>query len=65
MTRFVRPEDVAASIPCGPDLDRIAQAVQEYVDAGFTDVALVQVGDEKQEEFLDVAEKELLPLLRG
>jgi G6PDH family F420-dependent oxidoreductase len=33
-TRFVRPEDVAESIPCGPDLDAIVDA----------DVALVQVG---------------------
>ena len=27
-TTFVRPEDVAESIPCGPDLDAIVEAVQ-------------------------------------
>ena len=64
-TQFVRPEDVAESIPCGPDLDAIVEAVREFENAGFTDVALVQIGDERQEEFLDVAEKELLPALRG
>ncbi|HSE55967.1 MAG TPA: LLM class F420-dependent oxidoreductase [Nocardioidaceae bacterium] len=64
-TQFVRPEDVAESIPCGPDVGAIVEAVREFEEAGFTDVALVQIGDERQEEFLDVAEKELLPALRG
>lgn len=64
-TQFVRPEDVAESIPCGPDLDAIVDAVREFEDAGFTDVALVQIGDERQEEFLRTAEAELLPALRG
>jgi G6PDH family F420-dependent oxidoreductase len=63
-TQFVTPEDVAGSIPCGPDIDAIVQAVQEFPKAGFTDVAVVQVGDAHQQEFLEVAEKELLPALR-
>jgi G6PDH family F420-dependent oxidoreductase len=64
-TQFVTPEDVAGSIPCGPDIDAIVGAVQPYVEAGFTDLALVQIGDDAQEEFLQVAEKELLPALRA
>jgi G6PDH family F420-dependent oxidoreductase len=64
-TQFVRPEDVAESIPCGPDIDAIVEAVREFEQAGFTDVALVQIGDERQEEFLEVAKAELLPALRG
>jgi G6PDH family F420-dependent oxidoreductase len=64
-TQFVKPEDVAASIPCGPDLDGIVTAVREYVDAGFTDVALVQIGDEHQADFLDMAGKELLATLHA
>jgi G6PDH family F420-dependent oxidoreductase len=63
-TQFVRPEDVAESIPCGPDVAAIVEAVGQYSQAGFTDVALVQIGDENQQEFLDFAEKELLPALR-
>ncbi len=63
-TQFVKPEDVAASIPCGPDVESIVEAVGEFTRAGFTDVALVQIGDENQEEFLGFAEKELLPALR-
>jgi G6PDH family F420-dependent oxidoreductase len=63
-TQFVTPEDVAENIPCGPDLDAIAAAVHAFVDAGFTDVALVQIGAERQEEFFEVAREELLPRLR-
>jgi alkanesulfonate monooxygenase SsuD/methylene tetrahydromethanopterin reductase-like flavin-dependent oxidoreductase (luciferase family) len=44
---------------------RIVKAVRRFEDAGFTDVALVQIGDESQREFLATAERELLPALRG
>jgi G6PDH family F420-dependent oxidoreductase len=64
-TQFVRPEDVADSIPCGPDLDAVVAAVSAYWEAGFTDVALVQIGDEKQQEFLDRAAGPLLEALRA
>lgn len=64
-TRFVRPEDVAASIPCGPDLDRLAEGVRPFLDAGFTDIAVVQVGDEKQDRFLQEAAGPLLDRLRS
>jgi G6PDH family F420-dependent oxidoreductase len=64
-SQFVTEDDVAESIPCGPDLDAIVKAVREFEDAGFTDVALVQIGDESQRDFLEIAEKELLPALRG
>ncbi|WP_439593763.1 LLM class F420-dependent oxidoreductase [Microbacterium sp.] len=64
-SQFVRPEDVAEAIPCGPDLDRIVAAVKEYVDAGFTDVALVQVGGDTQSAFLDGPATELLEELRA
>ncbi len=64
-TQFVREDDVAGSIPCGPDAEPIAEAVREFEKAGFTDVALVQIGGDQQEGFLDFAEKELLPALRG
>ena len=62
---FVRPEDVASSIPCGPDLDAIVEAASAYWDAGFTDLAIVQIGDEKQQEFLDTAAGPLLESLRA
>ncbi|WP_229117348.1 LLM class oxidoreductase [Enemella dayhoffiae] len=63
-SQFVRPEDVAESIPCGPDLDRVGEAMKAYVDAGFTDVALVQVGGDSQDAFFEQAAKPLLEKLR-
>ena len=61
---FVRPDDVASSIPCGPDLEAIVNAVKPFWEAGFTDVALVQVGDELQDRFLAEAAEPLLARLR-
>ena len=64
-TAKTREEDVAELVPCGPDLDRHVRAVRAYLDAGFTHVALVQVGGDEQDEFLRFAERELLPALRA
>ena len=64
-TQFVRPEDVAQSIPCGPDLEKIVEAVGAYWEAGFTDIALVQVGGDAQERFLAEAARPLLEKLRA
>jgi G6PDH family F420-dependent oxidoreductase len=62
--QFVRPEDVAESIPCGPDLDAIVEAVRKYWEAGFTDIALAQIGDDGQDLFLKEAAGSLLEKLR-
>jgi G6PDH family F420-dependent oxidoreductase len=64
-TQFVRPEDVADNIPCGPDLDAIVEAVKPFWEAGFTDIALVQVGGDTQEQFLAEAAEPLLGKLRA
>jgi G6PDH family F420-dependent oxidoreductase len=64
-SQFVRKDDVADSIACGPDLDELAESVKPYLEAGFTDVALVQVGDALQQEFLDKAAAPLLEKLRA
>src|SRR5258705_11102340 len=63
-TQFVRPEDVADSIPCRPDFDAIVDAVRKYWEAGFTAIALVQIGDDGQELFLKEAAGSLLEKLR-
>jgi G6PDH family F420-dependent oxidoreductase len=63
-TRFVTRDDVAASIPCGDDVDAFVEAVRAYADAGFGEIALVQIGGDHQEPFFDWAEKTLLPALR-
>jgi hypothetical protein len=38
--------------------------IKPFIDAGFTEVALVQIGADQQAEFMTWAEKELLPALR-
>jgi G6PDH family F420-dependent oxidoreductase len=63
-TQFVTPQDVADSIPCGPDLDAVVDAVRKYWEAGFTDIALVQIGDDGHELFLKEAAGSLLEKLR-
>jgi G6PDH family F420-dependent oxidoreductase len=62
---FVRPDDVAGSIACGPDLDELRAAAGPYLDAGFTDIAFVQVGDEAQDRFLAEAAAPLLERARA
>src|SRR5690606_39116918 len=64
-TQFVRPGDVAESIPCGDDPEAFVDAVRPYAEAGFTEIALVQIGGESQPDYLDWSEKTLLPALRG
>ena len=64
-SQFVRPDDVAEQIPCGPDLDKIVEAASAFWEAGFTDIALVQVGDRLQQRFLDEAAGPLLDKLRA
>jgi G6PDH family F420-dependent oxidoreductase len=64
-TQFVTPEQVADSLACGPDLEQHVEAVRPFIDAGFTEVALVQIGADHQQAFVDWAERELLPALRS
>ncbi|WP_329459369.1 LLM class F420-dependent oxidoreductase [Streptomyces sp. NBC_01497] len=63
-TSNVTPQDVAAAVPCGNDVGAFVDAVRPYVEAGFTEVALIQVGGDQQEPFLQWSREELLPALR-
>ncbi|QES45105.1 LLM class F420-dependent oxidoreductase [Streptomyces venezuelae] len=63
-TQFVTKEDMADQIPCGDDVDDFVEAVRPFAEAGFTEIALVQVGGDQQRPFIDWAEKKLLPALR-
>jgi G6PDH family F420-dependent oxidoreductase len=63
-SQSVREQDVADQIPCGPDVAAHVDAVRKFVDAGFTHVAVVQIGGDAQEQFFPWAEAELLPELR-
>jgi hypothetical protein len=60
----VRVPDVAEKIPCGNDIDAIVEAASAFFDAGFTDLALVQIGGDHQHDFFDAA-ADLLTALRS
>jgi G6PDH family F420-dependent oxidoreductase len=61
----VSPDEVAEAIPCGDDVAVYVEAVERFLDAGFDEVALVQVGGAHQDRFIAWAERELLPTLRS
>lgn len=63
-SQFVREEDVAGSIPCGDDVDAVIEAAQAYADAGFTHLALVQIGGDHQQPYLEWTGKSLMPAWR-
>jgi Luciferase-like monooxygenase len=64
-SQFVTPEQVGDAIACGPDVEEHVAAIKPYLDAGFDEVALVQVGADTQADFCAWAERELLPALRA
>jgi G6PDH family F420-dependent oxidoreductase len=64
-TQFVTREQVAEQLACGPDVDEHVAKIKPFLDAGFTEIALVQIGAEAQEAFIAWAERELLPALRS
>ena len=58
----VTPDDVAESITCGPDPEKHASAIREYLDAGFDEVYVSQVGPDQQ-GWLDFFVREVRPKL--
>jgi G6PDH family F420-dependent oxidoreductase len=64
-TQFVTPDQVADALGCGPDVEEHVEKIRPFVEAGFTEVALVQIGAANQAEFFTWAERELLPALRS
>ena len=46
------------------DVDEHVEKIKPFVDAGFDEVALVQIGAQHQDGFIAWAESELLPALR-
>jgi G6PDH family F420-dependent oxidoreductase len=64
-TRFVTQKQVAEQLACGPDVEEHVEKIRPFIAAGFTDIALVQIGGETQKQFISWAERELLPALRS
>jgi G6PDH family F420-dependent oxidoreductase len=61
-SRLVTEEMTAESVPCGPDPEVHVKAIQEYVDAGFDEVYVAQMGPD-QEGMIRFYEREVLPRL--
>jgi G6PDH family F420-dependent oxidoreductase len=59
-SQLVTEDMIAGSVPCGPDVDRIAETFQQFADAGFDELYVQQIGP-RQEEFFAMLERDLLP----
>ena len=64
-TAFVTPQAVADQLACGPDVEEHVEKIRPFLDAGFTEIALVQIGGEHQTPFIAWAQEQLLPALRS
>ncbi len=64
-TQFVTEEQVSEQLGCGPDVEEHVEKIKPFIEAGFTEVALVQIGADQQQPFFTWAEQELLPALRA
>jgi coenzyme F420-dependent glucose-6-phosphate dehydrogenase len=63
MAKLVRPEDFKNRVLISSDLERHTAHVQHYVDMGFDEIHLHNVG-RNQAEFIEVFGREVLPNLR-
>lgn len=62
--KYVREEDVAAQMPCGPEVASHLEAVREYERAGYDHVVLANNGPDP-DGFMDFFATELRPALVG
>ncbi|MBO0732186.1 MAG: hypothetical protein J2P57_23190, partial [Acidimicrobiaceae bacterium] len=61
-SQLVTESQVASSIPCGPDPEPFVKAIQAYVDAGFDELYINQIGEDLQ-GFLSFFEQCVRPQL--
>jgi G6PDH family F420-dependent oxidoreductase len=61
-TSIVTEEMVAENVPCGPDPERHLQALKKYVDAGFDELFINQIGDDAK-GFFEFFNAEIRPKL--
>ena len=63
MARFVRPENFENRVLISPDLDEHLEYIQHYIDLGFDEVYVHNVG-RNQEEFIRAYGERVIPKLR-
>jgi G6PDH family F420-dependent oxidoreductase len=59
-TELVTEEMIGESVPCGPDLERHVEALQEFADAGVDELYVQQIGG-GHAEFFEAYAREVLP----
>lgn len=57
------PEQVAEQVPCGPDPEHAATEIRKFIEAGFDEVYISQMGPDQAGGIAFIAD-EVLPLLR-
>ncbi|MEN3282400.1 MAG: hypothetical protein V7607_3540 [Solirubrobacteraceae bacterium] len=62
--QLVTEEMIGEAVPCGPDIDRHVQALQEYADAGVDELFVQQIGPD-QDAFFDDWAHVVLPHFAG
>ena len=62
VAQLITADTVTEKVVCGPGADPILEKIGTFVDAGFDNVFLHQVGP-RQEEFLEFAKDSLLPAI--
>lgn len=56
------PMKIAETVPCGPDASRAAESISAYIDAGFDEIYVAQMGPDQEGGIRFLAE-EVLPTL--
>jgi G6PDH family F420-dependent oxidoreductase len=58
----VTEDDIAEKLACGPDPERHVEAIRPYLEAGYDEIYVAQIGDDQQ-GMLDFYQREVLPRL--
>jgi G6PDH family F420-dependent oxidoreductase len=61
-SQLVTEDKLAETIACGPDPERHLASIRQYLDAGYDEVYISQIGND-QAGFFDFYRKELAPRL--
>jgi G6PDH family F420-dependent oxidoreductase len=59
-TELVSEEMIGESVPCGPDLDRHVEALEEYAQAGVDELFVQQIGPD-QDAFFEAYASDVVP----
>jgi len=61
--QMVKKEDISEAMPCGPNLTKYKEQIQQAIDSGFDHIYLNQVGKE-QEKFMQFYKTHIIPVFK-